>query len=74
MYVEVEICTECTFGSDKFSMNIHKINSYVIKNDHIDCEKHTYDVLNDSIDKLLKDEMKNIIHEDMFIYFILNED
>ena len=33
----------------------NKVKSYVIKNAHIDCDKDTYDVLNDSIVKPLNE-------------------
>ena len=46
----------------------------VIKNDHIDCDKDTYDVLNDSIVKPLNEEMKLLMKKDMFVYFMWNED
>ena len=52
----------------------NKLKSYVIKNAHIDCEKDTYDVLNDSIVKPLNEEMKLLMEKDMFVYFMWNED
>ena len=52
----------------------NKLNSYVIKNAHIDCDKDTYDVLNDSIVKPLNEEMKLLMKKDMFVYFMWNED
>ena len=39
-------------------ISFNKLNSYVITNAHIDCDKDTYDVLNDSIVKPLHEEMK----------------
>ena len=51
----------------------NKLRSYVIKNAHIDCEKDTYDVLNDSIVKPLNEEMKLLMEKDMFVYFMWNE-
>ena len=54
-------------------INITNIDSYVIKNAHIDCEKDTYDGLNDPIIKPLNDEMKSLMKE--YIYFYMwNED
>ena len=41
------------------------LDSYVIKNAHIDCDKDTYDFLNESIGKPLNDEMKIVMNEDM---------
>ena len=52
----------------------NKLNSYVIKNAHIDWDKDTYDVLNDSIVKPLNEEMKLLMKKDMFVYFMWNED
>ena len=52
----------------------NKVLSYVIKNAHIDCEKDTYDVLNDSIVKPLNEEMKLVMEKDMCVYFMWNED
>ena len=52
----------------------NKLRSYVIKNAHIDCEKDTYDVLNDSIVKPLNEEMKLLMEKDMFVYFMWDED
>ena len=51
----------------------NKMKSYVIKNVHIDCEKDTYDVLNDSIVKPLNEEMKLLMNKDMCVYFMWNE-
>ena len=53
--------------------NVIHIDSYVIKNTHIDFDKETYDVLNDSIVKPLNGDMKTIINEDTFVYFMWNE-
>ena len=39
-------------------INVKKLNSYLIKNAHIDCDKDTYDVLNESIVKPINDEIK----------------
>ena len=47
-------------------INVKNLNSCVIKNAHIDCEKDTYDVLNKSIVKPLNDEMQIIMNEDIF--------
>ena len=52
----------------------NKLDSYVIKNAHIDCDKDTYDVLNDSIVKPLNEEMELLMNKDMFVYFMRNED
>ena len=52
----------------------NKLKSNVIKNAHIDCEKDTYDVLNDSVVKPLNEEMKLLMEKDMFVYFMWNED
>ena len=52
----------------------NKLKSYVIKNVRIDCEKDTYDVLNDSIVKQLNEEMKLLMEKNMFVYFMWNED
>ena len=52
-------------------MNVINIDSYVIKNYSIYCEKDTYGVLNYSIFKALNDEMKIIMNEDMFVYFFV---
>ena len=43
-------------------------------NAHIDCEKDTYDVLNDSIVKPLNEEMKLLMEKHMFVYFKWDED
>ena len=51
----------------------NKLNSYVIKNAHIDCDKDAYDVLNDSIVKPLNEEMKLLMKKDMCAYFMWNE-
>ena len=51
--------------------NVVTIDSYVIKNSRVYCEKDTYDVLNYSIFKTLNDEMKIIMNEDMFVYFFV---
>ena len=53
---------------------LNKLKSYVIKNAHIDCDKDTYDVLNDSIVKPLNEEMELLMNKDMFVYFMWNED
>ena len=47
-------------------INITNIDSYVIKNTHIDYEKDTYDGLNDPIIKPLNDEMKSLMKEYIF--------
>ena len=52
----------------------NKLNSCVIKNTHIDCDKDIYDVLNDSIVKPLNEEMKLLMKKYMFVYFMWNED
>ena len=55
-------------------INVKNLNSYVIKNVHIDCEKkNAYDVLNESIVKPLNDEMKITINEDI-CFLMRNED
>ena len=66
-------CQECSIvvggdhGQGKFryvskfilrDISFNKLKSYVIKNAHIDCEKDTYDVLNDLIEKPFNEEMK----------------
>ena len=55
-------------------MNVKNIDLYVIEKTHIDCDKDTYNGLNDSIVKPLNDERKLIMNEDMFVYFTYNED
>ena len=45
----------------------------MIKSAHIDCEKDTYDVLNDSIVKPFNGEIKMIMNKDLFFY-MWNED
>ena len=55
-------------------INVKNLDSYVIKNVHIDYDKDTYNVLNKSIGDLLNDGMKIIMNEDMFIYFMWKED
>lgn len=49
-------------------MNVINIDSYIIKNDRIDCEKETSELLNDSIAKALNDEIKIMMNEDTFIF------
>ena len=49
-------------------INVNNLNSYIIKNDHIDCDRDVYDVLNESIIKSLNDNMKIIMNEDMFVF------
>ena len=49
-------------------MNVINIDSYIINNDRIDCEKNTCELLNDSIVKALNDEIKIIMNEDMFFF------
>ena len=49
-------------------INTKNLNSYVTKNAHINCENDTKDILKESIVKLLNDEMKIIMNEDMFIF------
>ena len=44
--------------------------SYVIKNAHIECDHDTYDVLNKSIVKPIKDDMKLVINKDMFVFLL----
>ena len=39
------------------SINVKKLNSYVIKNIHIDCDRETYELLNESIVKPTNDEI-----------------
>ena len=39
-------------------INVKNLNSYIIKNAHIDYEKDTFEILDESIVKLLNDEMK----------------
>ena len=46
-------------------INVKNLNSYVIKNVHIDCEKNAYVVWNKSIMNPLNDEIKIIMNEDM---------
>ena len=46
-------------------INVKNLDSYVIKNVHIDYDKDTYNVLNKSIGDLLNDGMKIIMNEDM---------
>ena len=55
-------------------MNTMTISSYIIKNTRIDCEKDAYEILNYLIVKSLNDEIKIITNEDMFVYFMWNED
>ena len=52
----------------------NRLNSYVIKNAHIDCDKDSYDVLDDSIVKPLNKEMELLMKKDMFVYFMWNKD
>ena len=47
---------------------VKTLHSYRIKNTHIDCEKDTNDVLNESIVKPLNNEMKIIMNEDRFVF------
>ena len=49
--------------------NVKNMKPYAINNTHIDCDKDTYDVLNESIVKLTNDEMKTIMNKDIF-YFL----
>ena len=49
-------------------MNVKKLDPYVINNTHIDCDRYTYDALNDTIVKSLNDEMKIIMNETVFFY------
>ena len=60
-----KIISLCKFKSR--DMNLINIDSYTIKNADIDCEKYAYEVLNDSIIKLLNEEINIIINEDMFV-------
>ena len=53
---------------------IYKLKSYVIKNAHIDCDKDTYDILDESIMTPLNEEMKIIMNKDMFVFFMWNEE
>ena len=54
--------------------DIHKkMKSYVIKNARIDCDKDTYDVLNNSIAKPFNEEMKLLMNKDMFMFFMWNK-
>ena len=46
-------------------INVKKMDSYVIKNVHIDYDKDTYDVLNESIVDPLNYGMKIIMNEDI---------
>ena len=46
-------------------INGKTLNLYVINNAHIDCEKNTYEVWNESTVKLLNDEIKIIMNEGM---------
>ena len=55
-------------------MNIINIDSYVAKNAHIDCEKYTCEVLNNSIIKPLNDELKFLMKKDIFFFLMWNED
>ena len=43
-----------------------------MNNAHIDFDKDTNDVLNKSIVKLIDDGMKIILNEDMFVFFMLD--
>ena len=64
-------------SNSKFTLrdiHIKKLKSYVIKNAHIDCDKDTYDVLNNSIVKPLNEEIKLLINKFMFVFFMWNED
>ena len=55
-------------------IHIKKLESYVIKNSCIDCDKDTYYVLNNSIVKPLNEEIKLLMNRDMCMYFMWNED
>ena len=46
----------------------NKLLSYVIKNDHIDCDHDKYDVLNKSIVKPINDDMKLLMNKVMFVF------
>ena len=54
-------------------INVKNLNSYVIKNGHIDCDKDTDDVLNESIVKPINDEMKIIMNKDMCVFFMWDD-
>ena len=47
-------------------INVKNLDSYVMKNTRIDCDKDTYNVLKESIVKPLNDEIKIIMNEDYF--------
>ena len=73
---KMDIVVGGAHGQEKFrsvhkfivwDVNVNNLDSYVIKNDHIDCGKDTSDVLNESIVKPLNDEMKIIMNEYMFV-------
>ena len=50
------------------------MKSYTIKNAHVDCDKNTYEILNDSIVKPLTEVMKILMNKDMCVLFMWNED
>ena len=52
--------------------NVKNLNSCVIKNAHIDCEKDTYDFLNESIVKRSNDKIKIIMNENMIKNLLSN--
>ena len=73
----IHIVVDGDHGQEKFwsvckfilrYMNVINIDSYIIKNDRIDCEKETSELLNDSFAKALNDEIKIMMNEDMFIF------
>ena len=79
----IDIVVGSDHGQEKFRsvckfilryMSVIYINSYVIKNAHTYYEKDTYEVLNDSVVKLFNNEIKIIMNEDIFVYFMWNED
>ena len=41
---------------------------------HIDCNKDTYDVLNNPIVQSLNEEMKLLMNKDICVFFMWNED
>ena len=53
-------------------MNVRNLDSYVIKNIHIDCDKYVFGVLNNSIVKPLSEEMIIIINEKNIYLFSVN--
>ena len=62
------------FPSLYWEIYIQKLKPYVTKNAHIDCDKDTHYVLNDSIVNPLDEEMKLLMNKAMVVFFMWNED